>query len=272
MSEASCTLFFDVDGTIIYHEPGGDVSATVANARPSMGVVRAFQRLRERGHRTFICTGRPLCLIAESLLELHSTGIISSAGACVSVEGDVLFDHTIEVELIDRLLDISERSLVPVLFEGTRGDAAYVPQGVAYHSGGNFPIVHSREEMERRADMRFAKFVIENSDLETFVSADSSIFESCFDGFDLGLGISEFSVKGIDKGYGVRRALDKLGLSARGTIAFGDSENDLPMADAVETFVAMGNAMPAVKERSAYVTDSVQDDGVVTALEHFGLL
>lgn len=34
----------------------------------------------------------------------------------------------------------------------------------------------------------------------------------------------------------------------------------------------MGNAMPGVKARAAYVTDPVQDDGVVTALEHFGLL
>ena len=102
--------------------------------------------------------------------------------------------------------------------------------------------------------------------------ADAALFESCFDGFDLGLGISEFSVKGIDKGYGVRRALDKLGLSIHGTYAFGDSENDLPMASAVETFVAMGNAMPAVKARAAYVTDSVQNDGIVSALEHFGLL
>ena len=57
-----------------------------------------------------------------------------------------------------------------------------------------------------------------------------------------------------------------------GTFAFGDSENDLPMAGAVETFVAMGNALPSVKDRAAYVTDSVEDDGVVSALEHFGLI
>ena len=271
-SEAPRILFFDVDGTLIYHKPGGDVEATVANARPSEGVASAFQKLRERGHRTFICTGRPLCLIAESLLELQPTGIISSAGACVSVGDDVLFDYVIEDELIDRLLNISERSSVPVLFEGTQGDAAYVPQGVAYSSGGNFPIMHSRDEMERRTSMHFAKFVVENDDLEAFMCADPELFENCFDGFDLALGITEFSARGIDKGYGVRRALDKLGLSARGTYAFGDSENDLPMADAVETFVAMGNAMPEVKARATYVTDPVQDDGVVTALEHFGLL
>ena len=70
----------------------------------------------------------------------------------------------------------------------------------------------------------------------------------------------------------MRRALESLGCGIEGTFAFGDSENDLPMTDAVETFVAMGNALPAVKARAAYVTSSEQDDGVVSALEHFGLL
>ena len=30
--------------------------------------------------------------------------------------------------------------------------------------------------------------------------------------------------------------------------------------------------MPSVKEAAAYVTDSVEDDGVATALAHFGLI
>lgn len=271
-SGVSRTLFFDVDGTIIYHEPGGDVGETVAKARPSEGIARAFRELRARGHMPFICTGRPLALIAESLLALEPAGIISSAGACVSVGERVLFDRSIDIELIDRLLGISERSSVPVLFEGTRGDAAYVPQGVDYRSGGSFSVVRSRDEMERRVGLSFAKFVIENDNLEAFTREDPAIFESYFDGFDLGLGISEYTVRGVDKGYGVRHALECLGRGIEGTVAFGDSENDLPMAGAVETFAAMGNAMPAVKERAAYVTDSVQDDGVVTALEHFGLI
>ncbi|WP_297036492.1 HAD family hydrolase [uncultured Enorma sp.] len=72
MGEARSILFFDVDGTIIWHKPGGDVAETVANARPSEAVTQAFHELRKRGHLAFICTGRPLALIAESLLALES--------------------------------------------------------------------------------------------------------------------------------------------------------------------------------------------------------
>ena len=44
------------------------------------------------------------------------------------------------------------------------------------------------------------------------------------------------------------------------------------MARAVETFVAMGNALPGVKAAADYVTDDVRNDGVVSALAHFGLI
>ena len=82
----------------------------------------------------------------------------------------------------------------------------------------------------------------------------------------------EFSLKGIDKGTGIACALAHMGHGRANTFAFGDSENDLSMAPAVETFVAMGNALPGVKAAADYVTDSVQNDGVATALARFGLL
>ena len=36
--------------------------------------------------------------------------------------------------------------------------------------------------------------------------------------------------------------------------------------------VAMGNASDQVKEIADYVTDTVDDDGVLKALKHFGVL
>lgn len=50
------------------------------------------------------------------------------------------------------------------------------------------------------------------------------------------------------------------------TFGFGDSGNDLGMLAAVETAVAMGNAMPEVKAVADYVTDDVTHDGAVTAV------
>lgn len=81
----------------------------------------------------------------------------------------------------------------------------------------------------------------------------------------------ELSPKGIDKG--VARALEYLGRAGNErAFGFGDSGNDLGMLAAVETAVAMGNAMPEVKAVADYVTDDVAHDGTVTAMQHFGLI
>lgn len=83
----------------------------------------------------------------------------------------------------------------------------------------------------------------------------------------------ELSPRGIDKGVGVARALEYLGRTGNArTFGFGDSGNDLGMLAAVETAVAMGNAMPEVKAAADYVTDDVAHDGTVTAIRHFGLI
>ena len=55
-------------------------------------------------------------------------------------------------------------------------------------------------------------------------------------------------------------------------MAFGDGENDLPMLRAAKHGVAMGNSPEFMLSGEFYVTDTVENDGVVTALQHFGLL
>ena len=55
-------------------------------------------------------------------------------------------------------------------------------------------------------------------------------------------------------------------------MAFGDGGNDVPMLEHVPYSVAMGNASDEVKASAAYVTDHVDEGGVVKALQHFGLM
>ena len=82
----------------------------------------------------------------------------------------------------------------------------------------------------------------------------------------------ELSLIGVDKGTGIEAALAHLGRGRKDTFAFGDSENDLPMRGAVETFVAMGNALENVREVADYVTGTAAEEGVPAALERFGLI
>lgn len=133
-------------------------------------------------------------------------------------------------------------------------------------------VVHSAEEMRVDGRLRVGKVCIVASDLARVDNGDGFIdcdFELC----NTGGQNRELSPKGIDKGVGVARALEYLGRTGNArTFGFGDSGNDLGMLAAVETAVAMGNAMPEVKALADYVTDDAAHDGTVTAMRHFGLI
>jgi Cof subfamily protein (haloacid dehalogenase superfamily) len=58
---------------------------------------------------------------------------------------------------------------------------------------------------------------------------------------------------------------------AESVLAVGDSRNDVPMLRWAGIGVAMGNALPEVKEAVRYVTASNTDDGVAMAIERFVL-
>ena len=60
-------------------------------------------------------------------------------------------------------------------------------------------------------------------------------------------------------------------IPAERVLAVGDSRNDVPMLRWAGTGVAMGNALPEVREMVRYVTASNDRDGVAIAIERFAL-
>lgn len=77
----------------------------------------------------------------------------------------------------------------------------------------------------------------------------------------------EVMPKGINKGIGVERICEDMGISTTEVIAFGDSFNDIPMIETAGMGVAMGNAEEALKSAADMVTDDCDSDGIATALK-----
>ncbi len=74
----------------------------------------------------------------------------------------------------------------------------------------------------------------------------------------------------VNKGNAVRfLAEEVLGLSADQVMTIGDSDNDIEMIQYAGIGVAMGNASPALLPHADWVAPSVEEDGVVAAIETF---
>ena len=268
----SAVLFFDVDGTLTSFDPDDMTDKDFNAVHPSKAVVDAFGRLRNAGHQAFICTGRPLWLVADGLRALNPAGIVAMAGATLEVEGRVVhedcFDEDVIVELAHRIVAAGGEAL----FETNGATYSLEPVGVEQSFLLGADVVHGVDQMRVDGRLCVGKVCINTSDLARIANDDGFIdreFELC----NTGGQNRELSPKGVDKGVGVARALEYLGRTGNArTFGFGDSGNDLGMLAAVETAVAMGNAMPEVKAVADYVTDDVAHDGTVTAMQHFGLI
>lgn len=268
----SAVLFFDVDGTLTSFDPDDMTDKDFNAVHPSKAVVDAFGRLRNAGHQAFICTGRPLWLIADGLRALNPAGIVAMAGATLEVEGRVVHEDCFDEDIVEELARRIVAAGGEALFETNGATYSLEPVGVEQSFLLGAGVVHGAEEMRVDGRLRVGKVCVNACDLAR-VANDDGFIEREFELCNTGGQNRELSPKGIDKGVGVARALEYLGRAGNArTFGFGDSGNDLGMLAAVETAVAMGNAMPEVKAVADYVTNDVAHDGTVTAMQHFGLI
>jgi HAD superfamily hydrolase (TIGR01484 family) len=67
---------------------------------------------------------------------------------------------------------------------------------------------------------------------------------------------------GVNKGSGVKAALEELDLSIHNAVGVGDAENDHGFLEICECRVAVQNAVPALKERADLVMNEARGEGV----------
>ena len=82
----------------------------------------------------------------------------------------------------------------------------------------------------------------------------------------------DVSALGNTKQLGIDQICRHFGIDVTDTMAIGDGGNDIPMLRHAGIGVAMGNANDTVKAEADYVTDTVDQDGIAKALQHFGLV
>jgi len=73
---------------------------------------------------------------------------------------------------------------------------------------------------------------------------------------------------GVNKGTGLKVALDELGISFHNVVGIGDAENDHALLSACECGVAVANALPFLKQRADVVTKGRNGTGVTEIAEH----
>ena len=82
----------------------------------------------------------------------------------------------------------------------------------------------------------------------------------------------EVTAAGCSKGNGAIEAAKRFGVDIKDTYAFGDSMNDASIIQACGTGIVMGNGADELKAMADYVTDDIEEHGLVNAMKHFGII
>ncbi|WP_188205299.1 sugar-phosphatase [Desemzia incerta] len=265
-------IAIDIDGTLLTPEK-------IISERVKETLLKA----KEAGIKIVLSTGRPLPGATDYLtaLELTNKGdyAITYNGALVqdTHSGEVLANHTLDINDFHRIEEMSRK--VGVHYHTTTQDAMYT-------SNKDISAYTVREAMLVNMPLKFR--TVEEMDESIAISKMMMIDEPAV----LDEGIKQLPKEFLDrytvlrsepfyleilnpsasKGQALKSLIDILGLTPDEVMAIGDNENDLDMIQFAGMGVAMGNAVPIVKENATYITDTNANDGVATVIEKFALI
>ena len=262
--------FFDIDGTLAWQDPrlAQELPEDERDLSPypNEAVSQAIREFVANGNMAFICTGRTLSCIHPKLLELPWTGIVCLAGGYAEINGHAIRDLSMTPGMLQRLAPYLEQSGEVIRFEGLNGvvrmsaDAPDAP-GYARTLGDAVTQLQHYSVYKILMSTSLANHIAQDKALEPLL---------CFN--ELELEVTEISPRECTKRGGIQSVLDALDPHHGTVYGIGDASNDVSLMNAVDVGIAMGNAPDYLKKRADYITDSVDKNGVVKALEHFRLI
>jgi len=262
-------LFFDIDGTLFSNR-----THTIPDS-----AIRAISQARKNGHLAFINTGRTKAGMQKILWDLPFDGYLLGCGSRIIYHGDTLLASSFPMETGRKIISLMDDFGIDAFLEGSEDD--YVKRE-PYH----LPIMNkvTRGFMKmglclsafiEDGNFLYDKFVVMSDDEEKAAGFFKSV-EPWVDVIDRGLNTGINAYECVQKGYSKASAMrfisGHLGIPLSESLAFGDSSNDLTMLCAAGSGVAMGEHSPVIESCCSFITETVENDGIAAALEHFGLI
>ena len=271
-------VVLDLDGTILDLYRHAPISERVAS---TIAAVQAA------GIPVTIATGRTLDYVREHIAQLGIvTPVVTTQGAVVGdpVTGEILNETTIPLLLARQAAEwIDSQPYVTALYFNDDDSRIHIYQN---RSNGDEEFLDHVFGFPRSPQPAFAPMLASPTarcPLKFIVVEDRDVY-----GVDLVAELSsrfspeltitrthprlvEGTAQGVDKGLGVRHLCTLLNIDPQRVLAIGDSDNDIPMLEAVGFGVAMGNSTPGVMAVAQYNAPPVDADGAAVALEELVL-
>lgn len=199
--------------------------------------------------------------------------MVASCGAHIDFHKETAYQVLLTERQVTHALSVLKEYHMPVVLEGPEyvyvNESDFLDDPYVIHLRKelgehlrNIPTDHSEIQINKMSS------IAPTVDARQFVKEMGEDFDVVIHG----QGIIEINPAGISKATGIRKVCEMLDIPHENTFAFGDSANDLEMLAYVAHSIAMGNGTEEVKNTAEYVTRSVDKDGILHGLKHYGLI
>lgn len=253
-------IFFDIDGTLL----------SLNNHKMPTSTIKALNELRNKGIKLFVATGRHKSetRILDDYFKFD--GHITLNGQYCFNEDKVIYKNCIDKKEIEKIVDQTRKDLYSCFF--ITEDGLFVDKI-------NEDVKRLCEDVNLNVPKEYKSSYALDEDIYQLLILLSKDNEHILLKDKLNLDITRWHddfidvmPKGGNKCIGIKEILKHYNISKEEIMSFGDGENDIDMLMFSNIGVAMGNASDKVKLFSDYVTDTVDNDGIMRALKYYKII
>lgn len=252
-------VFFDIDGTLL------DLKKQIP---PS--TKRAIEKLKNNGVNIAIATGRAPFMFEDIRKELGIDSFVSFNGQYVVFEGETIYNNPLGQDELVKLYKKTQENSYPMVFMNEskmRASEADHPLITESLNSLQFSYPEVDPGFFKNNKIYQALLFCESDQEEQFVKKHDAFHYIRWHDYSC-----DVLPGGGSKAVGVEKLMEATGLTKANSYAFGDGLNDLEMIQEIGTGIAMGNAVPELKQVADFITDDVEHDGIVNGLKRFNLI
>ena len=269
-------IAFDCDGTLL-----NDKKEMTAHTR------NVLLRAMEQGIEVLPATGRPLTGVPKEVTALPGIryALTSNGARIVDLkEQKVIYESTMPIHTAKQILDLfSQYDTYREVFIDRVGysmaselekaeEYVILPSMARYLKECRIGVQDLYEKLEKekkQVDKVHALFKNISEKEKAFLQIKEIPNITATGAMENNI---EVNALGVNKGIGLLKLGELLGIKREEIMACGDGMNDLEMIREAGLGVAMANAVQEVKDAADFVTDSNEKDGVAKAIEMFALV
>lgn len=264
-------LILDLDGTTLNDKK--EITAKNLNA---------VKMLMKRGIKVIVCTGR---IFQGARYYAKAIGakdpVIACNGAVIKTmpENELLYFDPLEKENSKTVVDICRKNSIYI--HAYVGETMVTEQlkysSLIYFERNrdmdeedriDIKVVDNLKEYISKCGIPVSKLVIMSESSEQLKLVRKEV--SGIAGIEIVSSSPEnFEVmnEGVSKGKAIRFLCGYFGIPVEQTAAIGDNENDISLLETAGLKIAMGNAIPDLKQVADYITETNENNGVAKAVE-----